>query len=88
MKSKTTVVIAVFALLTLFGACWQAWEAARLDSRLRAIDEQSQIERLTELSTERICAAASELLAAERAKLEKLQAQMAEVEKSLEGLGK
>ena len=71
MKSKTTVVIAVFALLTLFGACWQAWEAARLDSRLRAIDEQSQIERLTELSTERICAAASELLAAERAKLGK-----------------
>ena len=69
MKSKTTLVIAVFALLTLFGACWQAWEAARLDSRLRAIDEQSQIERLTELSTERICAAASELLAAERAKL-------------------
>ena len=71
MKSKTTVIIAVFALLTIFGACWQAWEAARLDSRLRAIDEQSQIERLTELSTERICTAASELLAAERAKLGK-----------------
>ena len=71
MKSKTTVAIAVFALLTLFGACWQAREAARLDSRLRAIDEQSQIEQLTELSTERICAAASEFLAAERAKLGK-----------------
>lgn len=71
MKSKTTVIIAVFALLTIFGACWQAWEAARLDSRLRAIDEQSQIERLSGLSTERISQAASDLLAEERAKLGK-----------------
>ena len=71
MKSKTTVIIALFALLTIFGACWQAWEAARLDSRLRAIDEQSQIERLSGLSTERISQAASDLLAEERAKLGK-----------------
>ena len=71
MKSKTSIIIAVFALLTLFGACWQAREAATLDSRLRAIDAHSQIQRLTELSTERIQNAASTLLANERNKIGK-----------------
>ena len=69
MKSKTSIALAVFALLTLLGACWQAYEAATLDTRLRGIDERSQIARLTELSTARMQDAASALLARERAKL-------------------
>ena len=71
MKSKTTVILAVFALLTLLGAFWQAREAAMLDSRLRAIDERAQITRLTELSAARMQEAAAQLLAQERAKLGK-----------------
>ena len=71
MKSNPPIILGIFALLTLLGAFWQAREAAMLDSRLRAIDEHSQIQRLTELSTARMQEAAAQLLAQERAKLGK-----------------
>lgn len=71
MKSKLSIILGLFALLTLFGAFWQAHEAATLDARLRAIDEQCQIDRLTELSLPRMQELLSAMLTAERTKLGK-----------------
>lgn len=69
MKKRFWMILAIFALLTLGAACWQAREAATLNDRLLAIDKETQQRRLVELSLPRVQAEMNRLLAEERAKL-------------------
>lgn len=69
MKKKPIIILLCFALLTLLAAGWQIYEAANLESRLKAIDKQAQLTRLLELSLPRVQEKMQALLHAERAKL-------------------
>ncbi len=69
MKKKLTLILLLFSLLALGAALWQAHEAAGLEARLRHIDEETQAQRLVELSLPRVQAELHHLLALERDKL-------------------
>ncbi len=69
MNKKLALILALFSLLALAAALWQAHEAASLDSALRRIDERSQARRLVELSVPRMEAELARLLREERDKL-------------------
>ncbi len=69
MNKKLLLVLALFTMLTLGGAAWQAHESASLEARLTQIDKQAQLTRLTELSLPRVQAEMDFLLMQERAKL-------------------
>ena len=69
MKKKLTIILALFSLLVVGAALWQAHEAATLEDRLLQIDRQTQANRLLELSLPRVQAEVNRLLSVERAKL-------------------
>lgn len=69
MKARFWLILALFAVLTLGAAMWQAYEAATLNERLLRIDKETQMQRLVQLSLPRMQEKLGALLAAERAKL-------------------
>ena len=69
MKKKLAIILAIFSLLVVSAALWQAHEAATLEERLLQIDRRTQANRLLELSLPRVQAEISRLINAERAKL-------------------
>ncbi len=69
MNKKLTIILIIFALLTLAAACWQAREAALLEAKLLRIDKNAQSTRLLQLSLPRVQAEMERLLAEERNKL-------------------
>jgi len=71
MNKKLTITLALFSLLALCAALWQAREAANLEEKLLGIDRRTQADRLIDLSLPRVQGEMERLLAEERAKLGK-----------------
>ncbi len=69
MKKKLPLILILLSLVAIASAIWQAYEAARLDTELRRIDERTQARRLLELSLPRVQAEMMRLIREERGKL-------------------